>query len=211
MPTSTRRASVSFTAPEHFPNALAINCRPGLNPVNLNGRQMFSASIRSPPRSLNPALHFWPCMFLCSVECLCSEVSSPDLRPPLAWITFTPVCICSRRLSCLATRLGMVFPLPKCKTKLLFLCVLLAWCCRLLQAAKGLAPWWHDVRRPAGEKGDVHWHVSVCTCMHAFTHNQRKWACTHIHTQYFMCTNVQSTTIHCKNQTISRLPEQLVN
>ncbi len=52
MPISTRRASVSFTAPEHFPNALAVNCRPGLNPANLNSRQMFSASIRSPPRSL---------------------------------------------------------------------------------------------------------------------------------------------------------------
>lgn len=31
---------------------------------------------------------------------------------------------------------------------------------------KALAPRGHDVRRPAGEKGDVHWHVTVRTCVH---------------------------------------------
>ncbi len=126
-----------------------------------------------------------------SLLCVSAVEGSPAWLPDLAW--------CSRSLN---ARLNSCF------------CV-----CYWHGAAGFYRPpkaWRHgdDVRRPAGEKGDVHWHVSVCTCMHAFTHNQRKWTCTHTHTHthtQFMCTNVQSTTIHCKNQTISQLPEQLIN
>lgn len=131
---------------------------------------------------LNAELQSWPCMFLCSLECLSSGVSSPDLRPALAWITRFPLCV----YVCVAVVASPAW-LPDLACRSLSLnaklnpcfcvCALLAWRCRLLQAAKGLAPWWHDVRRPAGERGDVHWHVSVCTCVHALTHNPRKRAC----------------------------------